>query len=258
MTTDSDSQQPPGEPEAKRGHSCFGYALITFVVLFILAALLLPALQPASSGGGSPCKTHLRIIGIALQTYHDAHHCFPPAYIADEQGTPMHSWRILLLPYFEEEELKRLYQQYRFDEPWNGPNNSKLLAKAPYMYRCPHDVSDESNSSYLAVVGPETMWRGIQPMNIREITDGTSKTIAILECSDSGVNWLEPRDALFEDAASGINVHSTRPAFRSNHTGGAFALFADASAHFLTDSINRDTLRGLLTPASGETVEIPE
>ena len=47
----------------------------------------------------------MKQIGVALHNYHDAHGCFPPAYIADANGRPMHSWRILLLAFLSESAL---------------------------------------------------------------------------------------------------------------------------------------------------------
>ena len=37
---------------------------------------------------------------------------------------PPVSWRVLVLPYVEEEAL---YKQYHFDEPWDSENNKKLI-----------------------------------------------------------------------------------------------------------------------------------
>src|SRR3954465_9905424 len=34
-------------------------------------------------------------IGLALQTYHDVHGTFPPAYVVDATGRPLFSWRVL-------------------------------------------------------------------------------------------------------------------------------------------------------------------
>ena len=39
---------------------------------------------------------------------------WPPAYLADRDGKPMHSWRVLILPFLEQQEL---YRAYHFDEP---------------------------------------------------------------------------------------------------------------------------------------------
>ena len=71
------------------------------------------------------CIHNLHMIAVALQSYYVRYQSYPPAYVADEDGKPAHSWRVLVLPFLGPE-LKQLYDRYRFDEPWNGPNNSKL------------------------------------------------------------------------------------------------------------------------------------
>ena len=53
----------------------------------------------------SQCKGNLKQIGLALLNYHDTFGCFPPAYIADADGKPMHSWRVLILPYIDNAQL---------------------------------------------------------------------------------------------------------------------------------------------------------
>jgi type II secretory pathway pseudopilin PulG len=69
------------------------------------------------------CLNNLRQIALALQNYRDDFGCFPPAYVADDAGKPMHSWRVLILPYMDRKEV---YSQYNFNEPWDGPTNSRL------------------------------------------------------------------------------------------------------------------------------------
>ena len=68
----------------------------------------------------------------------------------------MHSWRVLILPYLEQ---RALYDEYKFDEPWNGPNNGKLHSRVVECFSCPTDEQTISGqTSYVAVVGPETAW----------------------------------------------------------------------------------------------------
>ena len=69
------------------------------------------------------CAANLTKIGLAMHAYHEAYGCFPPAFVADTRGRPMHSWRVLILPFAGE---RALYEAYRFDEPWDGPNNRHL------------------------------------------------------------------------------------------------------------------------------------
>ena len=45
-----------------------------------------------------------------------------------------YSWRVAILPYLEHNPL---YRQYNFDEPWDGPNNRKLIDKMPAIYSYP-------------------------------------------------------------------------------------------------------------------------
>ncbi len=74
----------------------------------------------------SECANHLRQIALALHDYHQVYGCLPPAHVDGPGGKPMHSWRVLILPFLHYDEL---YRQYDFAEPWDGPKNS-LLAKA--------------------------------------------------------------------------------------------------------------------------------
>jgi hypothetical protein len=47
------------------------------------------------------CSNHLRQIGLALHNYHDFYGSLPPAFVADSHGKPIHSWRVLILPFME-------------------------------------------------------------------------------------------------------------------------------------------------------------
>ena len=47
------------------------------------------------------CRDHLHAIGSANARYVKVHGHYPPAYVTDEHGTPMHSWRVLILPYLD-------------------------------------------------------------------------------------------------------------------------------------------------------------
>src|SRR4051812_11083639 len=64
------------------------------------------------------CDGQMRQIALAMRSYQADYGCLPPAYIADAQGKPMHSWRVLLLPYLDQ---AGLYDAYNFGEPWDGP-----------------------------------------------------------------------------------------------------------------------------------------
>jgi len=112
--------------------------LLVYLGPFLLVTcLLLPAISHTREGArGANCLNNLKLIGLGLQNYHVEHGCFPPAYVADADGKPMHSWRVLILPYMER---RILYDSYNFDEPWNSPSNRYLAGHIPSEYTCPSD-----------------------------------------------------------------------------------------------------------------------
>src|SRR5262249_28073198 len=157
----------------------------------------------------------------ALHNYHEKYGSFPPAYIADEKGRPMHSWRMLLLPFLEQQQL---FDEYRFDEPWNGPHNSRLADRILAVFNCPSENHEKGRkgtqmTSYVAVLGPETAWPGDKPTKIRDFTDGTSQTLLVVEVANSGIHWMEPRDLHVLQMDHAINSKSGQ-GISSAHTGG--------------------------------------
>ena len=184
-------------------------------------------------------------------SYHDVNGTFPPAYLADANGRPMHSWRVLILPYIEQQAL---YARYNFDEPWDGPNNSQLAALLPPPYRCPSDSAGTPGSAttnYAVITGPGTMFDGETASTLASVTDGTSNTILVVETT-AGINWMEPRDLDANQMAFQINGSPTE--ISSHHPGGAQAVFADGATRFLSQSVTAQVLRALISKAGNEPV----
>src|SRR5262245_32034927 len=161
-------------------------------VLLLLVALLIPQPRMAREAARRmQCSNHLKQIGLALQNYHDDYRSLPPAYVVNADGKPMHSWRVLILPYLER---KDLYDKYDFNEPWNGPNNSKLHMEKMATFCCPSRSASMSKpeTSYVVVIGAKTAWPGANGVGMPSMTDGTSNTIVVVEMANSGIHWMEP------------------------------------------------------------------
>jgi hypothetical protein len=207
----------------------------------VLFGLLLPAVStPRPAGRRSSCGNNLKQIVLALHEYHDIYGSFPPAYVADTNGRPMHSWRVLLLPFIEQQPL---YSRYRFDEPWDGPNNRKLHEAIVRIYSCPSDHANLSfETSYVAIVGPHTAWPGETAMTLGNMTDGPANVLLVVEVHDSGIHWMEPRDLHISQMAPTINAQHGQ-GISSEHYGGAQVGLADGVVRFLEDSIPADVLR---------------
>ena len=200
----------------------------------------------------SQCSNNLKQIGIALHNYHDVYGSFPPAYIADESGRPMHSWRVLLLPFLEQQNL---YAQYRFDEPWDGPNNRLLARHMPEIYLCPSDEdAADGTTSYVAIVGPETMWPGEKALDMADIKDGMSNTVALVESHRSGIHWMEPRDLHTLQMPLVVNPKHGQGICSCHGSEGkeAVLLWADASTRPFTTETPPAEILTALTAAAGD------
>ncbi len=147
----------------------------------------------------------------------------------------------------EIKELQDLYQQYRMDEPWDSEHNRKLIAAGAEFFSVPTEPpSDECG--YYALVGPGTAFDpALAPMNVRQIIDGTSLTIGIVE-SKQGVPWTKPADIAYDP-------DGPLPKLGGFYEGGFNAMFLDASAHFLTDGMDEKTLRGVISINGREPID---
>ncbi|MCL2743796.1 MAG: DUF1559 domain-containing protein [Planctomycetaceae bacterium] len=218
-------------------------------VVVILTAVLL--LRP----NRVPCHVrHLCIanshrIDIALRDYQGRYGVFPPAYVTDADGKPLYSWRVLILPFLEEQEL---YNQFKLDEPWDSEANRKLLDACPSVYRCPQANAKPGMATYAMVVGPGTISDGPNSVSLEEITDGPARTILLAETLKR-IPWTAPIDIPLSTLEAGIDPHGG--GIGSNHPGLAVVVFADRSVRPIYDEIKPETLRALATIADGEVID---
>jgi prepilin-type processing-associated H-X9-DG protein len=216
----------------------------------MLAALVIALLLPAwSSGTSQParraqCLNNLKQIALALHNYHDVYKVFPPQAVTRPDGKPLLSWRVLLLPYLEEDDL---YSRFKLDEPWDSRNNLPLLALMPTVYHCPSDPAPPGMTSYEGVVGPHTMWRNDgNCVSLAGVTDGTSNTIFFGEASGP-VPWSAPQDIRHD-------VNLPQAGFGSPHPDGFNAAHVDGSVRFIRRTMAPMYLESLLTRDGGEVI----
>jgi hypothetical protein len=246
--------------------------LVDFVCIFGLHS---PAPRAVDLGGLYPsCSNNMKCIALALNEYHKANGCFPPAYIADKNGRRMHSWRVLILPYID----KAYYERYDFDEPWDAPNNRSLQSFSSPRHRLPLDwfICPDDNhpvpgkpvcANYLAVVGPGSAWRGQQSMTLKDCQPA-DQSILLVEVADSDIVWTEPRDY---EAGVDSSPHSwtisskhgpKEEFFYVTPFGGANVALVDGGVHFVSGkNLSVDRLPELLNvggfPKAYEPVSAP-
>ena len=189
----------------------------------------------------------LKLIGLAMHSYHDAYGHFPPAILYGPDGKTPYSWRVALLPFLDQEDL---YKQYHQDEPWDSPSNRKVLEKMPEVYRMPSEPADSTRSCFFVLTGPETIFDGGKGTRLQEICDGTSATILTVEAKRD-IPWTKPEDIPY-DAAQPL------PELGGYRENGFLVVLADGRVRLLPRSTPEATLRALITKAGGEQVETPK
>lgn len=234
----------------------FSFAL----VIMCLLALLFPIGDSVHEAGRrNACRNNLKKIATALADYRWAHGSFPPAYVADSEGNPMLSWRVLILPYIDRDDL---YKKYNLQEPWEGPTNKSLSAAIIHLFMCPSDpnsfASCPNRTNYLAVVGPNSAWSGGKPRKPSDSAAEAANTILLVEVANSGIAWAEPRDLSIDaikSAGSGSSAlvpssgHGPRSTFFLTYdpTPCVFAAMADGSVRCLPrELLSRGCLPKLL------------
>lgn len=120
---------------------------------------------------------NLKQIVLAFHSYSDVNGRFPND-VTDTDGKPLLSWRVLLLPYMEQEQL---YKQFKLDEPWDSENNSKLLGHLPDVYKVGIEPKGEVKTYYQAFAGPKTIFEPGKKLSFQNVLDGTSNTFCVVE-----------------------------------------------------------------------------
>ena len=188
--------------------------------------------------GGEPFGSEegrLKKLAAAFDAYHAEHGHYPPAFTAAKDGTPVLSWRVALLPYLGE---KKLYDEFRQDEPWDSLHNKKLLARMPPVFTKPHRwPKNHGRTTTQVVTGPGTLFDG--PKGVKKPQGGAA--VLVLEpAGGERVWWTKPADLV---AAPG-----KPPAIFPNDFSGCWAAFSDGTARRLTKKDDEAKLMELVMP----------
>lgn len=194
----------------------------------------------------------LKMIGVAMHNAYQAERPadgvqrFPDAAIRDEEGKPLLSWRVRLLPYLEEGEL---FDQFRLDEPWDSEHNLALVRRMPDVYQVGSaETIAQGKTCLLLPIGAATGWPEGRGLQFRQILDGASNTIMLVEADDAhAVVWTAPDDLAYdpEQPAAGLG----------GHFGEVFlSLMFDGSVRAMPTTVDANTLRALFTPAGRDPV----
>lgn len=114
--------------------------LVVIAIIAVLIALLLPAVQQSREAARrAQCKNHLKQIGIAMNSYYEAHNTFPPGRMrnsVDGAGRCFSAYAHLL-PFLD---ASALYNQVNFNaDPDDPALNGTALSQTIPFFLCPSD-----------------------------------------------------------------------------------------------------------------------
>lgn len=207
----------------------------------IVASFLIPKIKESYEYTQRRQSMHnLKHFGLAMHNYHEVYSHFPPAALRDAKGTPLLSWRVLLLPYLD----PKLYKEFHLDEPWDSPHNKKLIGRMPDVFRSNAARLKPGYTTYLVPVGKGTIFEGPNGMSIRGLGDGTANTIMVVDAADeSAVIWTKPDDWQFDPQ------HPVRGLI-GHHGKGLLVGLADGSALFVNESTKN--IQAMFTADAGD------
>lgn len=214
----------------------------------------------------TPLEKKIGKLVLAMHRYERDHLKFPVSKCRDEQSDPPYSWRVAVLPYLGHQDL---FDEYKFDEPWDSEANSKVLKQMPDAFKSPSSPNGSTETGYVGIAGKRAVLGIDKPKGFKNFTDGSSNSICVIE-SKAGIPWTKPEDlvidslewesqAQFEKAFSDLGFLDKE---------SACVGFADGSTHLLNLKKVRSEVKqanqrapgwmNLFTIDDGQVVDYPD
>jgi Protein of unknown function (DUF1559) len=182
----------------------------------------------------------MKQLGLAMHNYNDTHGRLPPAVVYGENNQPLYSWRVLLLPYIEQQEL---FDKFKLDEPWDSPHNIQLLKEMPATYAPPPGKRSRVPANHTVCkvfVGRGAAFEGREGKRLpKDFPGSTSNTILIAEAGEP-VPWTKPEDFAYDP-------DQPLPDFHCLFKDGFRVGLADGSMRWILYKTSDKTIRAAIT-----------
>lgn len=271
--------------------------LVVIGIIGILVGLLLPAVQAAREAARKiQCFNNLKQIGLAIHNYESTHQSFPLGCVGCRPPRPTpgfmylrNSWNALILPQLEQ---SNVHAAFDFGASFRDAVNREAAGTVQPVFLCPSTAttrrvgptSGDINGNGRWDRGEDLAWtdygglfgvsyngpylpehEGVmlydRRVRFRDITDGTSQTAVVGECTGrdhtSQSEWADGFNLFDQRFDNPINRSQENELF-SDHPSGVNMTFADGHTQSIQENIDQAVLNALLTKAGHEVIEMPE
>jgi hypothetical protein len=220
-------------------------ATLTCAVLFAGALAVPPARgEEPTEKELRTARKDLREIAVGIHTAYDTNQVLP-GNIASKDGKPLLSWRVAILPFIEGDTL---YKTFDLTEPWDGPNNKKLIEKMPKVFAPARGKAKAGETFYRTFTGKDALFGEKGPnFKLSEIPDGLSKTALVVEAGDP-VIWTKPDDLPFDPK-------KPLPKLGGVFDGEFHLLLCDGSVIRVKKGYDEKELKNLVTANDGAAID---
>jgi hypothetical protein len=225
----------------------FRVLLVPFVAaLLVLPALPAPAtrdkkadepLGPVTEEQLKKSRNNIKQFVLAYHNYNDTFGFLPTNQLSKEKK-PLLSWRVQILPFIEQDNL---YKQFKLDEPWDSPNNIKLVEQIPPIY-VPVRGRAEKGQTFYQAFGGSHGWLKPGASIPASFPDGLSNTFVVAEAAKP-VIWTKPDDLEYD----GKMIPDLGGMFDGRFTVG----FGDGSTRRFLRDTPKDQLKLFIDPSDG-------
>ncbi|WP_435018162.1 DUF1559 domain-containing protein [Tundrisphaera sp. TA3] len=309
---------------ARRGFTLIEL-LVVIAIIAVLIALLLPAVQAAREAARRmQCSNNLKQLSLGIHNFHTANDALPTS----ESKPATRYWEAQILPYLEQQSLFNAYnssinhsaignstavQTYMnamlCPSTPAGPRLTPLFPSSPAGAWGAAVADYAASTGFYSMMWTNGLMQSAQPadvtgvfsgsttggssaglLNLRDVTDGTSNTIMLVECAGRPQIWRTGRTMIAGSGTSSANGVSISAWAESNvlalrgfdpgkewigvtknmgrcavncsnylgvygfHPGGANVAMADGSVRFLKESVTVEILAALSTRQGAEIV----
>lgn len=220
--------------------------VVGFVAAAVLVILVLPAIQAARRAGSrAESASNIKQIGIAFHNYHDAFGSFPPGGTFRDDGTGLHGWPTLILPFL----MANQFGSYiDLNVPWDDP--TQIDAYIQHSFRIFRDpgISQHTTTDGIPVVhyaANEWLLHRNSNSRLDEISDQEHTLLLADAFGDflpigSPYNWRDPT----------VPFRTATRQFGNLVNKQTLVLFVDGTEHWWQPDIDATLFAQLAGPKS--------